>query len=231
MDCKILITGDFCPIGRNVKNIENNDSSIFDAFIPFLDNVNFAVTNLEAPITYKSGKIKKSGPNIKGNPNTAKILSFMQIQTAFNLIIFNSGQHDYIKKELEKYGITNYRIEKVSFENMPARMREIDISLFFIHPVFSKRASAATKLGELLATGIPVITNAGMGDHEYYIDKYLTGKVINTNEINNYDFNKIISELNNVECKRRCREVAEKYFSLENGIAAYKKIYTWILNK
>lgn len=162
---------------------------------------------------------------------TAKVLSIIKKRLAFDLLIFNSGQHNYIKKELAKYEITDYRLETVPFDNMAERMQEIDISLFFIHPFFSKRASAATKLGELLATGIPVITNANVGDHEYYIDKYSVGKIIDVNKINDYDFVEIISKLNNVKCKKKCREVAEKYFSLNNGIESYKNIYQQLLIK
>jgi len=163
--------------------------------------------------------------------STAKVLATIKKQFDFNLLIFNNGQHDYIRQELAKYKITDYQLEKIQFENMAERMREIDISLFFIHPVFSKRASAATKLGELLATGIPVITNAGVGDHEYYIEKHSIGEIIDSNEINNYDFAEIISKLNNVDCKKRCREVAEKYFSLDKGIESYKTIYQQLLKE
>jgi glycosyltransferase involved in cell wall biosynthesis len=162
---------------------------------------------------------------------TAELLSVIKKEVDYNLLIFNGGQHDYIKQELAKFGITNYHLEKVSFNDMPKRMKEIDISIFFIHPFFSKRASAATKLGELLATGIPVITNGCVGDHEYYINQYSAGKIIDINKIDIYDFSEIIDDLNTEECRKRCRGVAEKYFSLEKGVENYKEIYQINLNK
>jgi len=37
-------------------------------------------------------------------------------------------------------------------------------SLFFIKPVWSKKASSPTKLAELMGLGIPVFSNSGVGD-------------------------------------------------------------------
>lgn len=165
---------------------------------------------------------------------TLQVLSAIMQKVDYKLLIFNGEdngtQHEYIKQKLSEYNLTNFSIEKVSFNDMPKRLKEIDISVFFIKPLFSKRASAATKLGELLATGIPVITNAGVGDHEYYIEQHSVGKIMDKDKILSYDFEKIISELNTNECRVRCREVAEKYFSLSNGVKRYKNIYLGFSN-
>jgi len=98
MSCKILITGDFCPIGRNIQKIENNDYSLFGDFQSILKNADFAITNLETPLTFSENKIMKTGPNIKGNPNAAKILSTV----GFNLVTMaNNHILDYGKQGIE----------------------------------------------------------------------------------------------------------------------------------
>lgn len=67
MSIKVLITGDYCPIGRNKKTIENGDyTSFFGEFKNVVDSVDYAVTNLESPITSSQNLLLKSGPNIKG---------------------------------------------------------------------------------------------------------------------------------------------------------------------
>ena len=119
---------------------------------------------------------------------TVATLAFIKKIKKINFLVFNNnqyGQHRFIVEKLQKYGIqkSEYHIEKVTFEAMPDRLKEIDIALFYIHPYFSKRASAATKLGELLASGIPVLTNKDVGDHEYYITEYEVGKILNFNFI------------------------------------------------
>lgn len=162
---------------------------------------------------------------------TAELLAIIKEKIKYNLLILNAGQHEYITNELNKVDINReeYDLMKVNFEEMPKKIQEIDVSLFFIHPFFSKRASAATKLGELFASGIPVITNNGVGDHEYYINNYSIGKIVEVNELGDYNFEQILKELSSSECKMRCREVAEKYFSLSKGVDNYKIIYNKIL--
>lgn len=145
----------------------------------------------------------------------------------YRFIIFNGGQHEFIKKKLSEYSIPFEKVtlEKVPFDEMPSRLSEMDIALFYIYPFFSKRASAATKLGEFLSSGIPVITNAGVGDHEYYINNYGVGQIIDFDILKEYDFSQIIKQLCSLETAKKCRLLAEKYFTLEKGVKDYKKLY------
>ena len=113
---------------------------------------------------------------------------------------------------------------------MPTRLKEIDVALFYIYPYFSKKASAATKLGELFASGIPVLTNKDVGDHEFYINNYKTGKILEFNKINDYNFSEIFDSILNEQTAINCRMVAEKYFSLDKGVENYKKLYREIFN-
>ena len=164
---------------------------------------------------------------------TIKTLKKIGESVNFHFLVFNSnahGQHKFIAESLQKIGIPDnqFTIEKVSFQDMPLRLKEMDISLFFIHPYFSKRASAATKLGELLASGIPVLTNNDVGDHEYIIENFKVGKILDFEKIDTYDFQKIFRDLINYETAKRCRDVSEQYFSLEKGVEKYYETYAKI---
>lgn len=161
---------------------------------------------------------------------TLKVVSEIGKQMDYHFTIFNGGQHDFIRQKLTEYNIPSEKVtlEKITFEEMPQRLAEMEVSVFYIYPFFSKRASAATKMGELLATGIPIITNGNVGDHEFYVQKNKTGKIIDFDKLEQYDFNKIIKEIRNEETSKRCREVAEKYFSVEKGVEDYKKLYSEI---
>ena len=159
---------------------------------------------------------------------TVKVLCYIRKQINCDFLFLNRGQHDYIRSQMQEMGFaegTDYKIEAVDFCDVPAKMSEIDIALFFIHPFFSKRASAATKMGELLATGIPIITNAHVGDHEYIINKYKVGCIIDVEKIGEYDYERIIKELYNKEVSNQCRITSESYFSLKEGVKGYSNIY------
>lgn len=63
---KILIAGDFCPIGRNEKLIqEGRYAALFNGFESVINKVDYAIVNLECPITTATTALSKTGPNIK----------------------------------------------------------------------------------------------------------------------------------------------------------------------
>lgn len=158
---------------------------------------------------------------------TLRVLVEIGKQLHYQLTIFNGEQHEYIQSKLKEFNIPSDKVilEKVAFQDMPSRLADFEVALFYIHPFFSKRASAATKLGELFATGIPVITNAGVGDHEYYITQFKTGEIIDFDEPEKYDFVEMMAKLRTAETADRCRNLAEECFSIDKAIVDYKKLY------
>ncbi|AYO56924.1 hypothetical protein CO230_01525 [Chryseobacterium sp. 6424] len=144
-----------------------------------------------------------------------------------SLTVYNGNEHDYIRQKIAERDITlhNFTLEKVPFSEMPKKMMDIDLAVFYIRPVFSKRASAATKLGELLSAGIPVLTNDGIGDHRFYIENYRAGKIIDFDHLKQYDFKNMLQGMVSPEVSQNCRHVAEEFFSLEKGVDNYKNQY------
>ena len=104
-------------------------------------------------------------------------------------------------------------------------------AVFFLKPYFSKQAAAPTKLGELLASGIPSLTNEGVGDMAKILRDTNTGITIE----NFSDFsikNGVIDLMELVQQKdiiMRCRKAGESNFSLNDGIEKYKNIYKNLL--
>lgn len=91
---KLLISGDFCPIGRteNYLNIEDY-KGLFHDFPNISDQVDYAIVNFECPFTDSQNPISKSGPNIKtANPNTFKALKYAGFDM---LTLANNHIQDY----------------------------------------------------------------------------------------------------------------------------------------
>src|SRR6185437_2932087 len=55
-------------------------------------------------------------------------------------------------------------VKEATRKEVPALLSLSKFSAFFIRPCYSKQSSSPTKHGEIMAMGIPVITNAGVGD-------------------------------------------------------------------
>jgi glycosyltransferase involved in cell wall biosynthesis len=114
-------------------------------------------------------------------------------------------------------------------EDLPSILSISKISIFFILPMFSKRASSPTKMGEILSLGIPLIANRGVGDVDYIIEDTNCGYIID--EMTEEHFNLAIDNLQNTIDlpKENLYHAAQKYYDLQSGIEKYEKIYKKLL--
>lgn len=89
-EVEILITGDFCPIGRTGKAIlEGKSDDIIAGIKSHIEEADISVTNLETPLSLAGKPIEKTGPNLKADPGCVEFLvksGFSLINTANNHI-------------------------------------------------------------------------------------------------------------------------------------------------
>jgi glycosyltransferase involved in cell wall biosynthesis len=118
-------------------------------------------------------------------------------------------------------------VARVPHAAVPEWLRRAQASFFFITPTPAKRASCPTKLGEALATGLPVVTNTGVGDHDALLAQHRAGIAVSSFAPQAYrDAALGLADLlADPETMRRCRSLAETRFSLEAGVTAYHGLY------
>lgn len=109
---------------------------------------------------------------------------------------------------------------------VPIYLSLFDFSLFFIRPTFSKKASSPTKQGELMALGIPIICNAGVGDTDTIIKEANAGIVLDKLDKKSYQTTSLHPSDYN---KNEIRKGAEKWYSLKNGVEHYFRVYQSVL--
>lgn len=146
------------------------------------------------------------------------------------LLILNRNEHEFIHKKLRELDIPENQVELViaRYTEVSGYMACMDFGLFFNKPFFSRKASAPTKLGEFLACGIPCLTNAGVGDVDDILQSSRTGVCIAEFSPQAFDdaYTQIVQLLAEDGLAERCRQTAEQYFSLEQGVNEYKRIYS-----
>lgn len=103
-----------------------------------------------------------------------------------------------------------------------------DACVIFIKPVSSKIVSCPTKFAESLACGVPVIINPGVGDTQEIVENEKVGTIIKDFSFDSYknaleELRKLLLRPQNL--KQRCRQTAQKYFSLKDGVRDYLAIY------
>ena len=106
-------------------------------------------------------------------------------------------------------------------KDVPLNISLFDVSIFFIRPTFSKKASSPTKQGEIMAMGIPLICNSGVGDTDFVVNKYNAGSIISKFEAKEYGSIDPKKELNSEEIKKG----AQEFYSLEEGVKKYLYVY------
>jgi hypothetical protein len=146
-------------------------------------------------------------------------------------MLFVSGENPDTILELamkKKIDISKIKVVSCLHKEVPLYVSLFNQSIFFIRPTFSKKASSPTKQGEIMAMGIPLVCNAGVGDTDFVVKKYKSGSVIKTLDFASYQEN-INSEI--VYDKANIQFGAEDFFSLKQGVSRYLKVYQTVLQK
>ena len=163
--------------------------------------------------------------------DVARVVKLLfEIDPASRFLVINRSGHREIREALEQADVDLARVDikAVEFDQVSVEIARIDAGIFFVKPVWSKRASSPTRLGELLASGKPVLTNGKVGDVEEDVNETGTGVVINDwrPQTLRSALLRLIGIAREPGMSQRCRRAALQRFSLRDGIAAYARIYT-----
>ena len=113
-------------------------------------------------------------------------------------------------------------ITSVLHHEVPLCISLFNQSVFFIRPSYSKKASSPTKQGEIMAMGIPLVCNSGVGDTDEIVLKYHSGQVIR--EFTDENYAAVISTPEQFDAEAISRG-AKEYFALEEGVKRYLSVY------
>ena len=132
-----------------------------------------------------------------------------------------------VLSEAKKRGLDTSKIiiQSANREEVPTMVSLSDVSLFFIKPVFSKKASSPTKMGEILNLNIPIVCNSDVGDDDLVMNEILPEYLVK--EFSNEEYERVVAALleNQNNPNTELRKYASDFFSLNNGVETYLKIY------
>lgn len=166
---------------------------------------------------------------------TKEMLRFCKLvsdrKPSAKFLFISPHQHETIAAEAVKFGLPADKliIKHGKRHEIPLLLSLSNYSIFFIKPCFSKLSSSPTKHGEIMAMGIPVITNSRVGDVKAIVDRYKSGYVVDN--FADEDFNSVIDQMlsidsfNTVDIQQGAAEV----YSLAKAIKSYGEIYREIL--
>jgi glycosyltransferase involved in cell wall biosynthesis len=138
-------------------------------------------------------------------------------------------------KQLLRAGLTtdDFRIGAVPTAAVPAYLRRASLGISFRKPTFAQIAASPTKIPEYLAAGLPVVSNAGIGDMDDLLETERVGVVVR--DFSTAEFARAAdvaqTMADDASMRTHCIEVARRHFDLHTvGAHGYANVYRRIAN-
>jgi glycosyltransferase involved in cell wall biosynthesis len=162
-----------------------------------------------------------------------KMLGFFalvrRLRPAARFLIVNQDAHERIRAALPKSGLDESCVEVRSarYDEVGAQIARMRAGIYFLNVVPSMVAVCPTKLGEFLGSGVPVLTNPGVGDTERILSSEGVGVVFGEGpESERLEAVKALLQLAEAPgIAQRCSAVARKYFDLEQAVKTHDRLY------
>jgi glycosyltransferase involved in cell wall biosynthesis len=142
-------------------------------------------------------------------------------------LFISKDNPNYILKLAEQRGLSSakIRIQAAERNQVPGLLSVSDAALFFIKPVWSKKASSPTKMAEIMGLGIPIVANSKVGDVDLVMQKNPSGILVESFTKNDYQL--AVNQLLQLQAinKTEVHDLACEYFSLAKGISIFDTIY------
>jgi glycosyltransferase involved in cell wall biosynthesis len=135
-----------------------------------------------------------------------------------------------ILKDVTRLGLLqdDFIITSCLHAEVPLHISLFDLSVFFIQPTYSKKASSPTKQGEIMAMGVPLVCNPGVGDTDLVVRKYKAGYV--TKELSTQAYIDSLSYREFFDAQKTI-EGARAFYGLEEGVKRYLGVYEFLTEK
>jgi radical SAM superfamily enzyme YgiQ (UPF0313 family) len=145
-------------------------------------------------------------------------------------VILTNDDPSVLMQKAKAAGVEEDRlmvIRAVPFEEMPKYLAAADAGVFFINP-YKKIGSSPIKMGEFLASGVPVVINPGVGDTEELVRENNVGVVVTG--FSDGQYGDAIDRLRELKkegeaLRERCRKTAGENLSLQGAVISYARIY------
>ncbi len=160
-----------------------------------------------------------------------KCLQIKKSNAKFFFITKDNPELIIEKVKSKKIDTSVIKIKPSNREMMPSYIGVSNFSIFFILPVFSKKASSPTKMGEIMNLGIPIICNTGVGDVDEIMKETTPDLLVK--DFSSKEYERVINLIVNdyKPNQKSIIETSHNYYSLEKGVEKYKEVYKEILGE
>lgn len=151
-------------------------------------------------------------------------------ENSFAMILTQRDQ-DKVAANLKARGFSekDFYLGSTTPAELPNYLAAADVALSFIKACYSKQSSSPTKIAEYLSSGIPIVTNRGIGDIDALIEGRKVGAIVK--DFSGASYKETLLQLEALgDISVRCRETARNEFDLENIAGErYRRLYDRLL--
>jgi glycosyltransferase involved in cell wall biosynthesis len=144
--------------------------------------------------------------------------------------ILTSGAAQTTIDRLKDIGVpaSAFSVGSAPAREMPALLSGSHVGISFVKSAAAQIAASPTKIAEYLAAGLPVVSNAGIGDMDRILTEDRVGVMVESYTPGGFQvaLTRLGELLQEPGVRARCQESARKHFGLrEVGSVRYRRLY------
>jgi glycosyltransferase involved in cell wall biosynthesis len=152
-----------------------------------------------------------------------------QLEPRLRFLILNQHEHGLVVDAIARIGLRDAPIEirAADFSEVPKLLVTAHVGILLLRQSPSKAASSPIKVGEYLASGLPVVINAGMGDTDGLVSRYRAGYVVTSysDEALREAGRALVELVRDEDSRANARTLAEAELGVGQAAARYGAIY------
>ena len=152
-----------------------------------------------------------------------------KLDGAHFLVITKSDRKE-VARAFQARGVedSSYSITSADPDQVADLLAYCDVGIFFIKPTVALTGASPTKIGEYFAAGLPLVSTPGVGDTDGIVQAEHVGIIVDEFDATTYASaaDQVIALIQQNDLRERCRDVAEKRYSLAGvGEPGYIAVY------
>lgn len=150
------------------------------------------------------------------------------------LLVLNLNEHRLVADAVARLGLRDADIvvRAARYDEVPSLLAGAHVGICLLDQVRSKEASSPIKMGEYLASGLPVVVNRGQGDVAEHVEASCAGHVMaayGAEDVRRAG-EAIARLIGDADARARARSLAVERYDVRGTVEAYFSLYRRILS-
>jgi glycosyltransferase involved in cell wall biosynthesis len=163
------------------------------------------------------------------------VAQLREVVPKLSFLVLSQTDRATVERGLREAGLdpSLWQIEAIRHEQVPERLVECHVGLSFRLTGLSGRGCSPTKTGEYWASGLPVVTSAGVGDNDDVVLRERVGVVVSDDSPMAYRnaAAQLVELMRDAALAERCRRAAETHYGLEGAVKRQEALYQLMLDR